>query len=130
MMKAAATHRGVAPLTARSLTVPLTARSPTDPPGKCRGRTTNESVLKQILSPEASVNVAASGRAEGCPPGPKASRNTASTRAAEAFPPAPWAEVMKASVSRGRRLRAASTRARAASSPRPGLGLLTARLRP
>ncbi len=37
-------YSGVAPLMARSLTVPLTARSPMLPPGKNSGRTTKESV--------------------------------------------------------------------------------------
>ena len=43
--------KGVAPLTARSLTVPLIARSPTLPPGKKRGRTTYESVLNASFIP-------------------------------------------------------------------------------
>ena len=43
--------KGVAPLTARSLTVPLIARSPTFPPGKKRGRTTYESVLNASFIP-------------------------------------------------------------------------------
>ena len=38
----------MAPLMARSLTVPFTARSPMLPPGKNSGRTTNESVEKAI----------------------------------------------------------------------------------
>ena len=42
---------GTAPLIARSLTVPLTARSPMDPPGKNSGRTTNESVEKASRAP-------------------------------------------------------------------------------
>jgi hypothetical protein len=36
---------GRAPATARSFTVPFTARSPIEPPGKRRGLTTNESVV-------------------------------------------------------------------------------------
>ena len=36
---------GRAPATARSLTVPLTASSPIEPPGKRSGLTTNESVV-------------------------------------------------------------------------------------
>ena len=42
---------GRAPLMARSLTVPLTARSPMLPPGKNSGRTTKESVEKASRTP-------------------------------------------------------------------------------
>ena len=45
---------GVAPLIARSLTVPLTARCPIEPPGKNSGRTTNVSVEKAIRAPPSS----------------------------------------------------------------------------
>jgi hypothetical protein len=44
MMKPALMKSGVAPLIATSFTVPLTASAPMLPPGKKRGRTTNESV--------------------------------------------------------------------------------------
>ena len=44
-MKLALRNFGSAPETARSLTVPLTASSPIDPPGKNSGCTTKESVL-------------------------------------------------------------------------------------
>ena len=44
-MKLALRNFGSAPETARSLTVPFTASSPIDPPGKNSGCTTNESVL-------------------------------------------------------------------------------------
>ena len=44
-MKPAVTASGRAPDTARSLTVPLTASSPIDPPGKRIGVTTNASVV-------------------------------------------------------------------------------------
>ena len=43
--------RGTAPLMARSLTVPLTARWPIEPPGKNSGRTTNVSVEKASRAP-------------------------------------------------------------------------------
>ena len=43
---ASASSSGRAPLTARFLTVPFTARSPVVPPGKQSGRTTNASVVK------------------------------------------------------------------------------------
>lgn len=39
-MKPALSHRGRAPHIARSFTVPFTARSPIEPPGKNNGRTT------------------------------------------------------------------------------------------
>ena len=44
-MNAAVRYSGVAPPTARSLTVPWTASLPMSPPGKKSGRTTNESVV-------------------------------------------------------------------------------------
>ena len=44
-MKLALRNFGTAPETARSFTVPFTASSPIDPPGKNSGCTTNESVL-------------------------------------------------------------------------------------
>ena len=43
---------GRAPATARSLTVPFTARSPIEPPGKRSGLTTKESVV-MTMSPAA-----------------------------------------------------------------------------
>ena len=46
-MKLALRNFGSAPETARSLTVPLTASSPIDPPGKKSGWTTNESVRER-----------------------------------------------------------------------------------
>ncbi len=48
-MKLALSILGSAPDTARSLTVPLTASAPIDPPGKNSGRTTKESVLMARL---------------------------------------------------------------------------------
>jgi hypothetical protein len=44
-MSAADSHSGRAPTIARSLTVPLTASSPIEPPGKRIGCTTNASVV-------------------------------------------------------------------------------------
>ncbi len=49
-MNAAVRYRGVAPPTARSLTVPWTASLPMSPPGKNSGRTTNESVVMAICN--------------------------------------------------------------------------------
>ncbi len=48
---AADNHSGLAPMTARSLTVPCTARCPIEPPGKRSGFTTNESVVNARRSP-------------------------------------------------------------------------------
>ena len=45
---------GRAPDTARSLTVPFTARSPIEPPGKVIGLTTKESVVIASSTPSAS----------------------------------------------------------------------------
>ena len=49
-MKLALRNFGSAPETARSFTVPFTASSPIDPPGKNSGCTTNESVLIAMLA--------------------------------------------------------------------------------
>jgi hypothetical protein len=46
---------GRAPATARSLTVPFTARSPIEPPGKRSGLTTNESVVNASAAPPISI---------------------------------------------------------------------------
>ena len=86
-----------APSTARSLTVPCTARWPIEPPGKRSGCTTKESVLNASRSPPGSVSVAASGSGPGSSLA-KASRKTASTSAADALPPAPWASVTTSSL--------------------------------
>ncbi len=53
-MKPADRYSGVAPATARSLTVPLIARSPMLPPGKNSGETTNESVVSATVAPPTS----------------------------------------------------------------------------
>ena len=53
-MNAVDRYSGVAPDMARSLTVPLTARSPIDPPGKNIGLTTNESVENASRAPPVS----------------------------------------------------------------------------
>ena len=50
-MNAVERYSGVAPDIARSLTVPLTARSPIEPPGKNIGLTTNESVENASRAP-------------------------------------------------------------------------------
>ena len=53
--KAAESHSGSAPATARSLTVPFTASSPMSPPGKKSGLTTNESVVNASPSRDGGV---------------------------------------------------------------------------
>ena len=108
---------GRAPIMARSLTVPCTARWPAEPPGKRRGLTTNESVLNARRSPDGRVSTAASVWAARVSLA-KAGRNTASSSAADALPPAPWARVTTSSSSRGRRRRKASIRSNTAASPR------------
>ncbi len=57
-MKLALKNFGSAPETARSFTVPFTASSPIDPPGKNNGCTTNESVLNASRAPAASSTAA------------------------------------------------------------------------
>src|SRR5947207_1253041 len=121
MTNAADNHRGSAPTTAKSFTVPFTARSPIDPPGKRHGFTTNESVVKAMRSPAGRSRIVAS--TNGASPWPSASRNTASTRASEALPPAPWASVTTSSVSRGRRRRNDSMRSRTAASRSTSSGI-------
>ena len=64
-MKLALRNFGSAPETARSFTVPFTASSPIDPPGKNSGCTTNESVLSASRAPAAS-STAASPRFSEC----------------------------------------------------------------
>ena len=61
-MNAAERNSGLAPPTARSLTVPCTARLPMSPPGKNGGRTTKESVVNASRVPLVSVSVAWSSR--------------------------------------------------------------------
>ena len=56
-MKAADKNSGVAPPTARSLTVPCTASLPMSPPGKKSGRTTNESVVNAMRWPLAPLQL-------------------------------------------------------------------------
>ena len=97
---------GRAPATARSLTVPLTASSPIEPPGKRIGLTTKESVVMARSAPAretkpASPSASSSGEA-------KAGSSSPSTRPWVAFPPAPWAMVMRSSRNFARFARAVS----------------------
>jgi hypothetical protein len=73
---------------ARSLTVPLTASSPIDPPGKRIGLTTKLSVVRRHVDAAdrhraASASAASAGEA-------KAGTNRPSISVWVAFPPAPW----------------------------------------
>ncbi len=107
-MKLADSHSGRAPLTARSFTVPLTARSPMSPPGKNSGETTNESVVIAIRSlPTATTAPSSSGSSSGLR---KASRKIASISVWVALPPAPCARVMRSSLTRALRRLARSIR--------------------
>ncbi len=87
---------GRAPDTARSLTVPLTASSPIEPPGNRIGRTTKASVVSASRAPPTSSSAAS-------PSGASASFSssgtiTPSTRARLALPPAPCAMVIRSST--------------------------------
>ena len=90
---------GRAPDTARSLTVPLTASSPIEPPGKRIGVTTKASVVIATHRPPTSTQ---RGVAEGAraPSLANAGTNTPSTSFRLALPPAPWAIVTRSSVNR------------------------------
>ena len=97
---------GRAPDTARSLTVPLTASSPIEPPGKRIGLTTKESVVRASSAPSTSARrrrpaPTAAGLA-------KAGANRPSISAWVALPPAPWAIVMRSSRNLARLPRAVS----------------------
>ena len=86
-MKLALKNLGNAPETARSFTVPFTASSPIDPPGKNSGCTTNESVL--IASrPAGKSSTAASPRFSSAR-FLNAGRNKCSTSSLPSFPPPP-----------------------------------------
>ncbi len=115
MTNATESQRGTAPVTARSFTVPCTARWPIDPPGKRSGETTNESVLNASRSPDGRVSTAPSPSCSSCG-FLNASKKTASTNAADDLPPAPCASVTTSSISLGRRLRMAVIRSMTCSS--------------
>src|SRR3954451_9270500 len=90
---------GFAPAIASSLTVPLTANSPIEPPGKRSGLTTNESVVS-ARSPTAAASSSASI--------PNAGASRPSISLPVALPPAPWAIVMRSSRNFARLPRAVS----------------------
>ena len=87
---------GRAPATARSLTVPFTASSPIDPPGKRMGVTTKLSVVTAISAP-ATVSSALSPSAAGSGAPNAGHQQPVDQRLASPCPPAPWAIVMRAS---------------------------------
>ena len=112
---AADSHARRAPCTARSLTVPCTARWPIEPPGKARGL--HDERVGAEREPLARRRGSAwRRRAAARRRRRRRSRKTASTSAADALPPAPWASVTTSSVRRGRRRRNASMRSRTAAS--------------
>ena len=80
---------GLAPDTARSLTVPLMASSPIEPPGKRSGFTTKLSVVIAIRTPPISREAASFKL--GLADRNKRGANRPSTRRRLAMPPAPWA---------------------------------------
>src|SRR4051794_1719628 len=84
-MKAVDSARGHAPDIARSLTVPLTARSPMLPPGKNSGRTTKESVEKATRVPPTDRTA----ESVSSPVVPNAGRKRCSTSSADIAPPPP-----------------------------------------
>ncbi len=91
---------GLAPDTARSLTVPLTASSPIDPPGKRSGRTTKLSVVTAMFWPLIDTRAASSSvRARASSP-PSSGTMSPSTRRRLAVPPAPCAISIWASLNR------------------------------
>src|SRR3954462_2663933 len=77
---------GRAPATARSLTVPLTASSPIEPPGKRSGLTTNASGVMAICS---SPTRSSAASASGARPEPNAGTKRPSIIVCVALPPAP-----------------------------------------
>ena len=97
---------GRAPAIARSLTVPLTASSPIEPPGKRSGLTTKLSVV--IASSCRRRDRA--GVAELAPAAslPNAGTSSPSISVCVALPPAPWAIVICSSRNFGRLARAVS----------------------
>ena len=103
---------GRAPAIARSLTVPLTASSPIEPPGKRSGLTTK---LSEVIASRVPLTVTAPASAsrgsEGVPAGrsgANAGTSSPSISVCVALPPAPWASVIRSSRKRARLARAVS----------------------
>ena len=97
---------GRAPETARSLTVPLTARSPIEPPGKRIGLTTKLSVV--IASRAPSTSTAPASPSSSSAAEAKAGAKSPSIRVWVALPPAPWDIVTWESLNFGRLARVVS----------------------
>ncbi len=91
---------GLAPAIARSLTVPLTASSPIEPPGKRSGLTTKVSVVVARRMPSTS-NTPLSPSSSSCSE-PNAGTNRPSIIVWVALPPAPWAIVTRSALNFGR----------------------------
>ena len=87
--KAAARNAVVAPAMARSLIVPQTASLPMSPPGKNRGLTTKESVVRATRSAPMVTTALSCGA--GASADEKARRKTDATRSCADRPPPPWA---------------------------------------
>jgi len=75
--------------------VPLTARSPIDPPGKRMGFTTKLSVVSAISTPPTEIVPASASTRRALEA--KAGTSSPSISVWVALPPAPWAIVMRAS---------------------------------
>ena len=107
---------GSAPAIARSLTVPFTASSPIEPPGKRSGLTTKLSVL--IARPRPSMRTTPESPSSARAPSsePRAGSSRPSISVWVALPPAPWAIVTWSSLNRGRLPRAVSMILRTFSS--------------
>ncbi len=101
---------GRAPAIARSLTVPLTASSPIEPPGNRIGFTTKLSVVNARTAPPTDSSPASPSTASASDS--KAGTSSPSISVCVALPPAPCAIVMRSSRNFGRRPRAVSMRVR------------------
>src|SRR5262245_45790792 len=101
-MKLQTSANGMAPLTARSFTVPFTASSPIDPPANLSGLTTKLSVVIARHSPP-SDTLAASPSSTPVVPDMSAGTINPSTRRRLALPPAPCAMSICASAKTVRR---------------------------
>ena len=86
-MKDADNTRGRAAAVSRSFTVPATASRPMSPPGKKRGSTTKESVVKASRGEPSRIVALSSPTRFGSP---YRARKTSSMSAVISRPPAPW----------------------------------------
>jgi hypothetical protein len=81
-------YAGLAPMTARSLIVPATARRPMSPPGKKAGLTVCESVAKAMRPPGFSTMAASVSSRSGSLL--KTETNSSSISSSVSLPPEPW----------------------------------------